>query len=41
MNIKTAYIPKKRKTKNVLQWMGYIDSKLKESRGFDKHKKQD
>ena len=28
----------KRKTKNVLQWLGYIKSKLRESRGFKKHK---
>lgn len=35
--IKTAYYPK-RKTKNPTQWFGYIRSKLKESRGLEKHR---
>jgi len=30
----------KRKTKFVLQWMGYINAKRREINGFEKHKNQ-
>ena len=35
--IQSAYIPKKRKTKYFYQWKGYLDSLIKESKGYDKH----
>lgn len=37
--IQKAHIPEVKKTKDHLQWIGYINSKLKESRGLEKHKK--
>lgn len=36
--VKSAYVPKTRKTENHNQWSGYLNSKLKELRGFSKHK---
>jgi hypothetical protein len=36
--IQSAYVPKTRKTDNSNQWSGYLSSKLKELRGYDKHK---
>ena len=38
IRVQTVYFPKKYKTKDVFQWMGYIKSQLKELRGLDKHK---
>jgi len=35
--VSSSYVPVKRKTKNSLQWKAFIESKLKESRGFNKH----
>ena len=32
IQVYSSYIPLKRKTKNVYQWLGYINSKLKESK---------
>lgn len=39
--IQKAHIPEVKKTKDALQWIGYINSKLKESRGLEKHSKRD
>lgn len=36
--VQSAYIPEKRKTETPNQWIGYLNSKLKELRGFEKHK---
>lgn len=38
--IQKAHIPR-RKTKYFEQWKSYIDSVLKESRGYNKHEKNE
>lgn len=38
LQIQKSYIPLIRKTKDEFQWMAYVKSKLKESRGYEKHK---
>ena len=40
IKIRSSYIPLKRKT-NVYQWQFYIKSKLRELRGYEKHKGND
>ena len=38
IQVRSSYVPLKRKTNNFWQWTMYIESKLREVRGYDKHK---
>lgn len=37
--IQSAYVPEKRKTKFQSQWKAYLEAKIKESKGYNKHEK--
>ncbi len=37
--IQSAYVPKTRKTKYQSQWQAYLEAKIKESKGYNKHDK--